>query len=214
MKTTVLIAEGQRLVRDGLRKIIETNPDLQVVAETCDGLEAIKLCVELKPDIALIELVLPGVPGQSAISRIRSESERTRCIALSSQESRGCVQQALRSGAVGYVVKSAPAKELLEGIDAVRSGRFFLSPAIAGHLVEAVALGPQAASAGLDLLTTREREVLQLIAEGLTSKEIATRLGVSIKTANTHRASLMEKLDIHTASALVRFAIREGLVAP
>jgi len=214
MKTSILIAEGQRLVRDGIRKIVESNPDFDVIAETCDGLEAIKLCVEHKPDVALIELVLPGVPGQSAISRIRSESERTRCIAMSSQESRGCVQQALRSGAVGYVVKSAPGKELLEGIEAVRSGRFFLSPAIAGHLVEAVAFGKESSAAGLDLLTSREREVLQLIAEGMTSKEIATNLGVSIKTANTHRASLMEKLDIHKASSLVRFAIREGLVAP
>lgn len=214
MKTSVLIAEGQQLVRDGLRRIVESNPDFHVVAETCDGLEAIKLCVDKKPDIALIELVLPGIPGQSAISRIRTEAERTRCIALSAQESRGCVQQALRSGAVGYIVKSAPGKELLEGIDSVRAGRFFLSPAIAGHLVEAVAHGGRPATAGLDLLTTREREVLQLIAEGLTSKEIASRLGVSTKTANTHRASLMEKLDIHKASSLVRFAIREGLVTP
>lgn len=213
MKTKILVAEPQQLVRDGLGKILES-AGYTVAATTFDGLEAVKLCVEHRPDIALIESLLTGLPGPGVITRIRTEAPRVRCIALSSQESRGSVQQALRAGAVGYVVKSAPATELVEAIEAVRSGRFFLSPSIAGHLVEAVAAGGGATCEGLDLLTAREREVLQLVAEGLTSKEIASRLGVSLKTANTHRASLMEKLDIHKAPALVRFAIREGLVAP
>ena len=213
MKTKILVAEPQRLVRDGLGRILESAGHT-VVADTFDGLEAVKLCVEHKPDIALIESLLTGLPGPGVITRIRTEAPRVRCIALSSQESRGSVQQALRAGAVGYVVKSAPAAELVEAVDAVKSGRFFLSPSIAGHLVEAVASGSGSTSEGLDLLTAREREVLQLVAEGLTSKEIASRLGVSLKTANTHRASLMEKLDIHKAPALERFAIREGLVAP
>lgn len=214
MTTKILIAEEQRLVADGLKCVLEAQKGLEVIATASDGLEAIRLCLELEPDIAILELVLPGLPGPSAIGRIRAEAKRTRCIAISSQEGRGYVQQALRAGASGYVVKSAPAAELIQAIDAVRAGRFFLSPAVAGQLVEAIALGNDAPSSGLELLTCREREVLQLIAEGLTSKEIAGRLGVSPKTANTHRASLMEKLGIHKAPSLVRFAIREGLVAP
>ncbi len=214
MTTKIVLAEGQRLVHDGLRKILEAQQGLSVVAEAHDSLSAIEMCNQHQPDIAILELVLPGLPGPSAISRIRNESKGTRCIALSSQESRGYVQQALRAGASGYVVKSAPASELLEAISAVKMGRFYVSPAVAGHLVEAASLTGERTTAGLDMLTAREREVLQLIAEGLTSKEIATRLGVSTKTANTHRASLMEKLDIHKAPSLVRFAIREGLVAP
>jgi DNA-binding NarL/FixJ family response regulator len=214
MSTKIVLAEGQRLVHDGLRKILEAQPGISVVAEAHDSLTAIEMCVQHQPDIAILELVLPGLPGPSAISRIRNEAKGTRCIALSSQESRGYVQQALRAGASGYVVKSAPATELIEAINAVKMGRFYVSPAVAGHLVEAASFTGERTTAGLDMLTAREREVLQLIAEGLTSKEIATRLGVSTKTANTHRASLMEKLDIHKAPSLVRFAIREGLVAP
>jgi DNA-binding NarL/FixJ family response regulator len=200
-------------MRDGLRKILESAGH-SIVAETFDGLEAVKLCAEHRPDIAVLETLLTGLPGPAAIARIRTGSWNVRCIALSSQETRGSVQQALRAGAVGYLVKSAPAAELIDAIDAVRAGRFFLSPSIAGHLVEAVAAGGETPSEGLDLLTAREREVLQLIAEGLTSKEIASQLSVSLKTANTHRASLMEKLGIHKAPSLVRFAIREGLIAP
>ena len=212
MKTKILIAEPQQLMRDGLRKILESAGH-HIVGETFDGLEAVKLCAEHRPDIALVETLLTGLPGPAAIARIRTESWNVRCIALSSQESRGSVQQALRAGAVGYLVKSAPAAELIDAIAAVRAGRFFLSPSIAGHLVEAVASAGETPPEGLDLLTPREREVLQLIAEGLTSKEIASQLGVSLKTANSHRASLMEKLGIHKAPSLVRFAIREGLIA-
>jgi DNA-binding NarL/FixJ family response regulator len=212
-KTKIVIAEPQQLVRDGLRQILESAGH-QVIADTYDGLEAVKLCVEHRPDVALVETLLASLPGPAAISRIRTEAWKVRCIALSAQESRSSVQQALRAGAVGYVVKSAPAAELIEAVEAVRAGRFFLSPSIAGHLVEAVTAGGDVPAEGLDQLTAREREVLLLIAEGLTSKEIASQLGVSLKTANTHRASLMEKLGIHKAPSLVRFAIREGLIAP
>jgi DNA-binding NarL/FixJ family response regulator len=132
---------------------------------------------------------------------------------LSAQENRSAVEGALRSGAAGYVVKTACSKELMEAIDVVRDGRSYLSPSVAHHLVNAISHPGDSGSGGAASLTARERQVVQLIAEGLSSKEIAAHLGVSHKTVESHRASVMEKLDIHKASALVRYAIREGLVA-
>ena len=214
MKTRILVADDQRLMREGLRHILEAREDFLVVAEASNGLEAVELAAENQPDIAVLEIVLPQLSGPDAIKQIHEKSKKTRCITLSSCEDRVNVQRALRLGAAGYVVKSAPSSELLEAIDVVRSGRSYLSPTVAGHLIQALTCPLESEQSELQLLTARERQVLQLIAEGLTSKEIATQLCVATKTADTHRAHLMEKLAIHKASSLVRFAIREGLVSP
>jgi DNA-binding NarL/FixJ family response regulator len=203
------------MVREALRRIIETRPDLRVVAEADEGQEAIRAALEHRPDIAVIDLWMPGLGGIEAARRIVEEGSGTRVIILSMHEDWSRVRDALQSGAVGYVVKSAASEQLLEAIDAVREGRSFLSPAVSHHVMRAVRHpgAPQVGSP-IELLSCREREVLQLVAEGLSAKEIAARLGLSAKTAEAHRGKLMAKLGIRRSSMLVRFAIREGLVAP
>jgi DNA-binding NarL/FixJ family response regulator len=212
MGTTLLIADDHRLVREGLRRILEARSDLRVVAEAANGEEAVQAALERKPDLALIDLTMPRLSGVEAIRRIR-RATATRCIAVSMHELLGHVTQALEAGASGYVVKSAAPAELLGAIDAVRGGRSYLSPSVAHWAVDAIARPGARAPSPLRGLTGREREVLQLVAEGLTSKEIAATLGVSIKTIETHRANLMTKLEIRKASSLVRVAMQEGLIA-
>ena len=211
MSTTLLLADDHRLVREGLRRILELRTDLRVLAEADNGEEAVQAALDHRPDLALIDLTMPRLSGVEAIRRIRRATP-TRCIAVSMHEVLGHVTQALEAGAAGYVVKSAAPSELLAAIDAVRAGRSYLSPSIAHWAVDAIAHPGGRASSPLRGLTGREREVLQLVAEGLTSKEIAAMLGVSIKTIETHRANLMTKLEIRKASSLVRVAMQEGLI--
>jgi DNA-binding NarL/FixJ family response regulator len=214
MVTRLLLADDHRIVREGLRHILEGHGGFTVVAEASDGEEAVKLAAETHPDVCVVDLWMPRLSGIDAIRRIQGNRNGTRCLALSMHESRDYVEQALRAGAMGYVVKSSAGKELIDAIEAVRAGRSYLSPAVAQQVVDAIARPGDAGCSGLAMLTGREREVLLLIAEGHSSKEIARLLGVSLKTVESHRANLMEKLDIHKVSALVRFAIRAGLVAP
>lgn len=211
VEKTVLIADDHRIVREGLRKILEVRPDLSVVAEADRGDDALEAALRHRPDLALIDIGMPGLGGIEVVRRIREQRIPTRCLVVSMHASQGYVTQALRAGAAGYVVKSAEPEELLEAIDAVLAGRSFVSPSVAHLLVDAVAR-PGAGSAGIAALTGRERDVLRLIAEGLSSREIASELGVSPRTVNTHRANLMAKLEVHKASALVRVAIEQGLV--
>ena len=213
MSTTLLLADDHRLVREGLRRILEARTDLSVLVEVENGEEAVQVALERKPDIALIDLTMPRLSGVEAIRRIRRTTS-TRCIAVSMHELLGHVTQALEAGASGYVVKSAAAGELLDAIDAVRGGRSYLSPSVAHWAVDAIARPGARGGSALRGLTGREREVLQLVAEGLSSKQIATTLGVSIKTIETHRTNLMTKLEIRKASGLVRVAMQEGLIAP
>lgn len=212
MTTKVLLADPEHLVRAGIRNLLEACEGVEIVAEASDGSEAVARCIETKPDIAILELQLPVLSGVAAIRHITSQDPAPRCLVISSRDTRGYVQQALRAGATGYLLKSGTVSELHEALAVIQEGRFYLSPTIAHHVVNAFAGNTLSGESSLDLLTQRESEVLQLIAEGMTSKEIASQLGVSPKTAETHRASLMDKLGIHKASSLVRFAIREGLI--
>lgn len=212
MPTTLVLADDHRLVRAGLRRILESRPELRVVEEAENGDDAVQAVLRHKPDLALIDLTMPRLSGVEAIRRIRRGSA-TRCIAVSMHEQLGHVTQSLEAGASGYVVKSAEPGELLAAIVAVRSGRSYLSPSVAHWAVDAIARPGARAASPLRGLTGREREVLQLVAEGLTSKEIAATLGVSIKTIETHRSNLMTKLEIRKASSLVRVAMQEGLIA-
>ena len=214
MPNRVLLADPEHLVRSGLRRILESIDGVEVVAEARDGSEAIARCLDTHPDIAILDLCLPTPSAVAAVRHMVSLKPAPRCIVLSSRETRSYVHQALRAGALGSLLKTTSEGELAEAISVVREGRFYLSPTLAHHLVDAFATSGPTGDSGLDLLTRRESEVLQLVAEGLTTREIASQLGVSPKTAETHRASLMEKLGIHKASSLVRFAIREGLVEP
>ncbi len=213
-RTNLLLADHQCVVREALHLLIEQRSDLHVVGEVGTGGEALEAVLRQGPDLLILEQALPGMPTIDVIRKTIEGSSRTKVLMLSAQENRSAVEDALRAGASGYVVKTASAKELMEAIDVVRNGRSYLSPSVAHHLVNAISHPGDAGASGASSLTTRERQVVQLIAEGLSSKEIAAHLGVSHKTVESHRASVMEKLDIHKASALVRYAIREGLVAP
>jgi len=214
MTTTIVLADDHIVVRQGIRKLLETRPDYQIIGEASDGEEAVKLVSEKKPDVALMDLWMPRLSGIDATRRIGKRGLATKVLVLSMHESRSYVEEVLRAGAAGYIVKNAAADDLIEAIDAVCNGVSYLSPAITQQVVDAIASPAPSASSGLGVLTDREREVLQLIAEGLSSKEIAAMLGVSLKTIDSHRSNLMEKLDIHKVSGLVRFAIRTGLVEP
>jgi len=211
METTVLVAEGERIVRDGLCGILAAHPELRVVAQAGDGRRAVLEAREQKPDIALVGSHLSRLCGVEAIRDIRAESPRTRCILLSSHGSAERVRQALLAGAQGFLLTDSSSAELVEAIWTVRSGRSYLAPAVADQVVGAITASTQ--SGGSLGLTRRQREVLQLIAEGLSTREIAAELGISLKTAQTHRANLMFKVGVHRTSGLVRYAIREGIVA-
>jgi DNA-binding NarL/FixJ family response regulator len=210
--TSLILADGHQLVREGLRRILEARSDLRVVAEAGDGEEAVRVVLEHRPDIALVALTMARMSGTEAIRRISRET-KTRCIVVSMHEEFGFVTQALEAGAHAYVVKSASSSELFEAIDAVRAGRSYLSPTIAHWAVEMIAHPSMRPRSRLHGLTPREREVLRLIAEGLSSKEIAAALRVSGKTVEAHRARLMAKLKVHRASGLVRVALQEGLLS-
>ncbi len=194
--------------------LIEQRNDLRVVGEVGSGEAVIDAVTRFTPDLLIMEQALPGTPTVDVIRKAIETSSRTKVLMLSTQENRSAVEDALRAGASGYVVKTASSKELMEAIEVVREGRSYLSPSVAHHLVNAISHPGDSSGSGTGSLTNRERQVVQLIAEGLSSKEIAAHLGVSHKTVESHRASVMEKLDIHKASSLVRYAIREGLVAP
>jgi DNA-binding NarL/FixJ family response regulator len=211
--TSILLVDEQRMVREGLRCILESHRDFQVVAEVGDGREAVRVAFEKKPDVVLIELHLPRLSGLEAIRYIRKENEATRCIVVSTHGSRGQVKEALLAGATGYVPKNSASKELVDAIESVRNGRPYLAHAVAEHVVNAITSTQPGSAGDAADLTCREREVLQLISEGLSTKEIAHELGISVKTVQTHRANLMHKTGVHKASSLVRYAIREGLVS-
>lgn len=212
--TEILLADHHRIVRAGVRRILEAREDFAVVAEAGDGEQAVALVLDKRPDVAVMEIGMPGLSGLEAIRRIRQSGASTRCVVLSGHESGGPVEEALRAGASGYVPKSVAPNELLDAIDSVRRGRFYLSPCIAPHVVAAVTRPGEPCGSGISDLTNRERDVLRRIAEGLRSREIADALHLSLKTVETHRSNLMNKLGIHNVANLVRFAIREGLVTP
>jgi len=214
MHTTIVVADDHRIVREGICKLLETREDFEVVGEASDGEEAVRLVLEKQPDIALMDIWMPRLSGIDATRRIGKKGLDTKVLVLSANANRIFVEEVIRSGAAGYVAKNAASSDLLSAIDAVRQGESYLSPAIAQQLVDADAGPGEAGPSGVGALSDREREVLRLIADGFSSKEIAAGLGVSLKTVDSHRSNLMEKLDIHKVSSLVRFAVRAGLVEP
>lgn len=214
MTTTIVVADDHQIVREGIRKLLETRADFKVVGEASDGEEAVQLVLDHKPDIAVMDIWMPRLSGIDATRRIGKRGLSTKVVVLSMHASREYVEESLRAGAAGYIVKSAAAKELLDAIDAVRSGASYLSPAVTQQVVTSISKAPDSPPSGISALTDREREVLQLVAEGQSSKEIAAILGISLKTVDSHRSNLMDKLEIHKVAGLVRFAIRSGLVEP
>lgn len=209
----ILLADDHHLVRAGIRSLLEGLPDIEVVAETGDGREAIELVRTCGPALVLMDIAMGGMNGLEATARLLKEFPQLRIIILSMHANEEYVRQALHAGAAGYLLKDAATTELEVAVRAVARGETYLSPAISRHVIEEYLGGRGEPAAGpLAQLTARQREVLQLIAEGKTTKQIAGLLDVSVKTAETHRAQLMERLGIRDVPGLVRFAIRHGLV--
>lgn len=208
----ILLAEDHTLVRAGIRALLESLEDVEVVAEASDGREALRLARAHHPDILLMDITMKELNGLEATARLAKERAATRVIILSMHADQAYVHQALQAGAAGYLLKGSDLAELELALKAVARGDTYLSPAVSKGLVGGLLSGKTPANNPLDELTPRQREILQLIAEGRTTKEIAARLDLSIKTIETHRAQLMERLDIHEVAGLVKFAIRVGLV--
>ena len=204
----ILLADDHVIVRQGFRALLERE-GFEVVAEAADGHEAVRLAGELLPDVAVLDFAMPLLNGLDAAKEIRRCSPRTRTILLTVHSEDHYVLEALQAGVHGYVVKTQAAADLVQAIREIRGNAIYLSPTISRAVVEAYF--DKATPPG-DVLSSRERQVLQLVAEGKTTKEIAGVLGVSIKTADSHRARIMRKLDIHDTAGLVRFAIRRGLI--
>jgi len=213
MPLHVLLVDPHTVFCEAIRSLLEKQDDLIVVGEAGDGHRALEMARDLKPDVVISEITLPRLNGIDLIVRLREAELRTRTIVLTAREGRCDVEKALRAGASAFVCKTDSAKELEQALDAVRDGRSYVSPSIAQHVVDAMGGRPGQGSAAPAELTTREREVLQLVAEGLTSKEVASTLGVSARTVESHRARLMQKLGVHKVSGLVRVALREGLLS-
>lgn len=214
----VVLADDHRLVRAGVRALLERLPDIEVVGEAGDGREALGLLKTVQPDVALLDIGMAGMNGLEAATRATKEFPRVRTLILSMHASEEYVLRALRAGAAGYLLKDSATAELELAIKAVARGETYLSPAMSKHIVadyvRRVGGGGAAEAAPYETLTPRQREILQLVAEGQSTKAIAKTLDVSIKTVETHRAEIMERLDIHDIAGLVRYAIRTGLISP
>jgi DNA-binding NarL/FixJ family response regulator len=210
----VLLVDDHKLFRAGIRSLLQTLSDIEVVAEAGDGREALRLVEAHRPDVVLMDIMMPSLNGLDAAARIARTCPRTRVIMLSMNADADSVLKTLGAGAVGYLVKTADPAELELAVRAVARGEKFLSSAISAHVVAACLGRIDKEQTSLERLPPRQREVLQLVAEGHTTKEIAKKLGISVKTAEAYRGELMKVLDIHDVASLTRYAIRTGLVSP
>jgi DNA-binding NarL/FixJ family response regulator len=210
----VIVADDHHLVRQGIRALLEKADDIEVVGEAADGQEAVELVEQLVPDVLVMDMAMPRLSGNQAIGRVRALGVATQVVILSMYSDETLVRQALRNGAKGYLLKRSVREELLLAIRAASRGEIYLSPAISRSIVaDLLTLQTDAdASSPFEWLTSREREVLQLISEGHTNKAIAQVLKVSVKTVEKHRANLMSKLNVHDLAGLIRVAIKHGLV--
>jgi two-component system response regulator NreC len=211
--TTIVLADDHPVVRHGLRALLHAEPGLCVVGETGDGLEVVQLVERLKPDVLILDLVIPGLNGLEVTRQVSRRSPQTHVVILSMHTDEAHVLEALRAGATAYVPKESTSAELVRAIREVIAGRRYLSPPLSEHAIEAyVEKAKTAALDPYDTLTAREREVLHLAAEGHSNAEIAARLSISPRTAETHRAHLMRKLGLHSQADLIRYALRREIL--
>jgi DNA-binding NarL/FixJ family response regulator len=209
----VLVADDHGVVRQGLVRLLEADPEIKVCAEASDGDEALRLLERERPDVVILDIGMPKLGGLEALGRLRAAHPGVKAILLSMHGDPPFVQSAVALGAEGYVLKNGPVTEVVEAVHAVMRGGSYFSPPVAKEIVDQLRT-PQRGSDPFSLLSNREREVLKLIAEGLSAKEIASRLDISAKTVEAHRTSLMRKLGLRKATELVRYALRHGLVTP
>jgi DNA-binding NarL/FixJ family response regulator len=213
----ILLADDHTLIRSGLKSLLHTIDAVEVVAEASNGLEAIDLAKAHCPDVVMMDITMSELNGLQAAARLAQEQPKTRVIILSMHESEEYVSQALRAGVAGYMLKDADPLELELGLQAVMRGETYLSPRISSKLVRSYVEGATSLSANetaLQLLSPRQREILKAIAQGKATKQIAFDLGVSVKTVETHRSQIMDRLDVRDIAGLVRFAVRVGLITP
>lgn len=212
-KIRVLLADDHTIVRDGIRALLEDEADMEVVAEAKDGREAVQLTLREKPDVVLMDVVMPLLNGREATCQIKRELPGVHILVLTMHENEEYVRQMLAAGAAGYVLKDAAARDLIDAIRAVYRGEAVLSPAVTRLVLEDyLRWADMDGQADEECLTSREREVLQLIAEGYTNKEMAEILSISIKTVQSHRGNLMAKLDIHDRGELIKYAIQKKII--
>lgn len=214
MSVSVLVADDHSIVRQGIVSLLNSHDQISVVGEARDGNEALRLAQRLRPQVALLDVSMPGMNGLTAAMRIPQSAPRTRVIILSMFIEREVVLSALQAGVRGYLSKQSIGNEVAMAILAVARGQVYLSPDVATVVVEDYLNGVSSAAARSDQLTVREREILQLIAEGRTNREIAQHLSTSIKTIDSHRTHLMKRLNIHDLAGLVKYAVRHGLIEP
>jgi len=210
--TRVLIADDHALVRAGIRAFLERIPNIEVVAEAFDGREAVELVAQRQPDTVLMDIAMPGLNGLEATSQIVKMWPRVRVIVLSMHASEEYVWQALRAGARGYLLKGASLAELELALSSVAKGELYLSPPLSQQAIAEYVQRTGKERAREEKLTARQREILSLIAEGKSTKKVALQLNISVKTVESHRTQIMERLDIHDVAGLVRYAIKTGLV--
>jgi len=208
-KIRVLLADDHAVVRRGFRMILDSQADLEVVGEVANGREAVAAAQELQPDVIVMDVTMPELNGIEATRRIAEVAPRARVLALSMHKDAVYVREILRAGAKGYLLKDSEEGDLIAAVRSVARGEGFLSPGVSDAVLTDYR---KHVTNALDLLTSREREVLQHIAEGKTNKEIATSLNLSVYTVEAHRGRLMEKLNLHSSGELVRFAVRNGLI--
>lgn len=212
MSIRLLVADDHDILRRGLRDLLEAQPGWSVVAEAVNGSQAFALAVDLKPDIAIVDVGMPDLNGFEATRRIREALPATEVLILTAHDSEQLAREAEASGARGYLLKSDAGRDLIAALESVRRHKFFLSPQMAKRNTAEPARN--GSNLPLPRLTAREREIIQLLAEGYVNKDIATRLNISVKTAETHRTNIMRKIDVHSLPDLTRFAIRNHLVEP
>jgi DNA-binding NarL/FixJ family response regulator len=211
----ILLADDHTVVRKGLRLLLESQPDFQVIADAADGRETVALAEQLTPDVVVMDVAMPGLNGIEAARQISAKLPHTAIVFLSMHSDEGYVLKALKSGARAYLLKDSAENDLINAVKAVREGKAFFSPAISKMLIEDYMRQMQlrAVEDSYDLLTTREREILQLFAEGKNNKDVANMLNLSLYTVETHRSNILKKLNLHSTAELILYAVRKGVIS-
>ena len=214
LKTKILLADDHKIMRAGLRSILEKEPDMEVLGEAQNGLVALQLAKELRPDLVIMDISMPDLNGIEATSRILAELSGLRVLALSMHSDRGFLIKMLKAGASGYLLKDCASEELIDAVHVIMKNRLYISPAMVDDMVRGyVQMASREDLSAFSVLTTRERDVLQRLAEGKSVKEIAHDLNISVKTVETFRHRIEDKLCLHSIAELTKYAIREGLTS-
>ena len=214
MTVTVLLADDHPIVRQGLRHLLEAEPDLKIVGEAEDGLQAVQLTDKFRPNVLIVDIMMPGLNGLEVLRQVKDRSPGTCSIVLSMQSADVYVVEALKSGALGYVLKETGPSELVNAVQQVMSGRRYLSPRLSERLIDVLLqTSDESTLDPYETLTNREREILHMVAEGLTTSAIAKRLSISPRTAELHRGRMMDKLGFNNQTELIRYALKRGILS-